>query len=229
MLVITPMKWAEFMKTDTQLRHDVEHELEWDPSVDAGHIGGTASDGVITLTGEVNTYAERWNAERATERVAGVCAVANEIEIRTDGEHNDTDIAKAAVDSFLWNAALPRGRVMVQVSKGWVTMSGELTTDYLRRSAEKSVRYLRGVTGVTDLITVKPNVEAKDLKRKIDDSIKRHAALDAERIVVNVDDGEVTLGGTVRSWAERHDAERTAWAGPGVRSVTNDLKVSLVD
>ena len=223
------MKRAEFMKTDTELRHDVEHELEWDPSVAAGHIGGTASDGVITLTGEASTYAQRWNAERATERVAGVRGVANEIEIRTAGEHNDTDIAKAALDSFEWNAALPSGQVMVTVSKGGVTLSGELTTDYLRRSAESCVRYLRGVKGVTDLITVKPNVEAKDLKRNIDESIKRHAALDAERIVVKVDNGEVTLGGTVRSWAERRDAERTAWAGPGVRSVTNHLEVSSVD
>jgi osmotically-inducible protein OsmY len=211
------------MKTDTELRQDVEHELEWDPSVDAGHIGHSASDGVITLTGEVNTYAERWNAERATERVAGVRGIANEIEIRTTGEHNDTDIAKAVADSLACNAALPSGQVMVKVWKGWVTLSGELTHNYLRRSAESSIRYLRGVNGVTDLITVKPNVEAKDLKRKIDESIKRHAALDAERIVVNVDDGEVTLAGTVRSWTERHDA------GPGVRSVTNHLKVSLVD
>ena len=227
--MVTQLKRAEFMKTDTELRHDVERELEWDPSVDAGHVGGTASDGVITLTGEVNTYAERWNAERAAERVAGVRGVANEINIRTTGEHNDTDIAKAAADSFEWNAALPSGHVMVKVSEGWVTLSGELSTNYLRRSAESSVRYLRGVKGVTDLITVKPNVEAKDLKHKIDESIKRHAALDAERIVVNVDNGEVTLGGTVRSWAESHDAERTAWAGPGVTSVTNHLKVSLVD
>ena len=217
------------MKTDTELRQDVEHELEWDPSVDAGHIGHSASDGVITLTGEVNTYAERWNAERATERVAGVRGIANEIEIRTTGEHNDTDIAKAVADSLACNAALPSGQVMVKVWKGWVTLSGELTHNYLRRSAESSIRYLRGVNGVTDLITVKPNVEAKDLKRKIDESIKRHAALDAERIVVNVDDGEVTLAGTVRSWTERHDAERTAWAGPGVRSVTNHLEVSSVD
>lgn len=214
------------MKTDTELRHDVERELEWDPSVDAGQVGDAVKDGIVTLTGEVDSYAQKWNAERATERVAGVRGVANELKIRSSNEHNDTDIAKAAADALKWNAFLPADHVMVKVENGWVTLSGQVTHDYERRAAERNMRYLRGVKGVADLITVKPHVEAKDLKKKIDESIKRHAALDAQHITVTVDDGEVSLRGVVRSWAERHDAENTAWAGPGVKSVANHLTVS---
>jgi osmotically-inducible protein OsmY len=214
------------MKTDTALRHDIERELEWDPSFDAGRVGQAVESGIVTLTGEVDSYAQKWNAERAIERVAGVRGVANEIKIRSRDEHNDTDIAKAASSALRWNANLPSDHVIVKVESGWATLSGELGYEYERQAAERDVRYLRGVKGITNLITVRPHVEAKDLKKKIEDSFKRQATLDAQRVRVEVDNGDVTLRGLVRSLAERRAAEGTAWSGPGVKSVTNELTIA---
>jgi osmotically-inducible protein OsmY len=215
------------MKTDTELRQDIQKELAWDPSVDDRDIGDAVSGGIVTLTGKVNSYAQKWNAARAIERVSGVRGLANEIHVRSSDEHTDTDIATAAAAALSWNTLLPSETVMVSVQNGWLTLSGKLTHDYQRRVAHDSVRYLRGVHGVTDLIVLSPESETKDLKHKIDESIKRHAGIDAEHITVRLDDGAVTLTGTVRSWAESHDAEQTAWAGPGVISVSNKLDIRV--
>jgi len=215
------------MKTDAQLRLEVERELEWDPSVPVGDIATAVKDGVVTLQGGVRSYAERWGAERAVERVRGVRGIASELEIRSGEEHTDTDIAEAAANALQWHAFLPTDQVVVKVQKGWVTLTGVLQHDYQRQAAERSVRFLRGVKGVTDKIVLESLVEPTDLTGKIQQSFARHAATDATRIQVESEAGEVTLRGTVRSWAERRDAERTAWAAPGVTAVHNFLTIQV--
>jgi osmotically-inducible protein OsmY len=214
------------MKTDSDLREDVLEELEWEPSVDERRIGVAVSDGIVTLSGEVTSFAEKWNAERAVERVEGVRGIANEIEVRLAGERSDTDIAKAAADALDWNSLVPSGAVTVRVENGWVTLRGEVEHDYQRRAAERAVRYLEGVRGVTNLITVTPKVEPTDIKREIQRTFQRQATVDAENVSIEVNGSEVVLRGKVRSWAERYEAERAAWSAPGVTSVRNYITVS---
>jgi osmotically-inducible protein OsmY len=214
------------METDIELREDVEEELEWEPSVDERRIGVSVTDGIVTLTGQVGSYAEKWNAERAVERVEGVKGIANEIEVHLVGQHSDTEIAKAAADALEWNSLVPSDRVTVRVENGWVTLRGEVDYDYERRAADRAVRYLEGVRGVSNLITVAPRAEPKEVKKEIERSFQRMAVLDAKNITVQVDGGEVILRGSVRSWAERHEAEKAAWAAPGTTSVKNYITVS---
>jgi osmotically-inducible protein OsmY len=212
-------------KTDLDLKHDVEAELEWDPSVDAHRIGVAVTDGIVTLTGEVKSFAEKWNAERAVERVEGVLGVANEIKVLPVGEHNDTDIAREAVNSLRWNALVPADKVIVKVQDGWITLKGDVDYDFERRAAERAVRYLPGVKGVSNLITVNPKVEPKDIKKQIEETFKRQASLDAEHISVEVNGSEVILRGTVHSLVEKEEAEKAAWTAPGVTSVKNYITV----
>jgi osmotically-inducible protein OsmY len=212
-------------KSDSELRRDVERELEWEPSIDERQIGVAVADGIVTLTGEVSSFIEKWNAERAVERVSGVRGIANELEVKSAAQRSDTDIARSAADALKWNVMVPAERVTVKVKNGWVTLSGEVTWDYQRRAADRAVRTLPGVRGVSNLITIKPRVEASDLKHKIEETFKREAALDAERIHVQVNGGEVTLTGTVQSWVERREAEKAAWAAPGVTIVRNLITV----
>jgi osmotically-inducible protein OsmY len=214
------------MKIDNEVRQDVEEELEWEPSLDERRIGVAVSDGIVTLTGEVRSFAEKWNAERAVERVEGVRGVANDIQVRVIGQHSDTDIAKAAADALAWNSLVPADRVTVRVENGWVTLRGEVDYDYERRAAERAVRYLDGVKGVANLVTITPRVEPKDIKNEIQRTFQRQASLEAKNISVQVNGGEVILRGSVRSWAERHEAEKAAWAAPGTSSVKNYITVS---
>jgi osmotically-inducible protein OsmY len=213
------------MKADDELRRDVEKELEWEPSVDERRIGVSVIEGIVTLTGEVGSYVEKWNAERTAERVEGVRGLANDVVVRTASERSDTDIAKAAADSLKWNVVVPDDRVKVRVEKGWVTLSGEVTWDFQRREAERAVRSLQGVRGITDVIAVTPRAEPEKVKQRIEQTLKREAALDANRITVQAFGGEVTLRGSVRSSIERHEAEKAAWAAPGVRTVHNYITV----
>jgi osmotically-inducible protein OsmY len=216
------------MKTDSDLRRDVERELEWEPSVDERRIGVAALDGIITLTGEVGTYSEKWRAERAVERVAGVRGIANEIDVKSTVERSDTDIAKMAVDALEANVLVPADRIQVKAEGGWLTLTGEVPWDFQRRAAERSVRDLPGVRGISNLITIKPRVEPVDIKRKVEETFKREAILDANNITVQVTGDEVTLRGSVRSWVERHEAEKAAWSAPGVKAVHNYITVRAV-
>jgi osmotically-inducible protein OsmY len=214
------------MKSDTELRRDVERELEWEPSTDERRIGVSVLDGIVTLTGEVASYSEKWHAERAVERVDGVRGIANELEVKPATERSDTDLAKAAADALKWNVMVPADKVVVRVQNGWLTLTGEVRWDFQRRAAERAVRDLPGIRGISNLVTVKPRVEPEDVKQKIEETFKREATLDAHRINVQVVGSEVTLRGTVRSWVERHEAEKAAWAAPGVTTVHNYVTVS---
>jgi osmotically-inducible protein OsmY len=212
-------------KSDSELRHDVERELEWDPSIDERRIAVTAVDGVVTLQGEVSTYAEKWRAERAAERVAGVRAIANDLVVKTATEPNDTDIAKAVADALERCVVLPADKITVKVQNGFVTLTGEVDWDYQRRAAERSIRDLAGVRGIMNLITIRPRVEPHKVKERIEETFKRGATLDAQNIEVEANGSEVTLRGTVRTWLERREAEKAAWSAPGITKVNNLITV----
>ena len=216
------------MKSDLQLHKDVIEELRWDPRVNEAEIGVSAKGGVVTLTGSVETYAQKFAAERAVERVTGVRAIAEELHVRPTSTrlYDDTEIAHAAVKALAWNIEVPADKVTAKVEGGWVTLRGEVHWNFQRLAAERAVRYLGGVKGLLNLIEVKPVVSAVEVKSKIEAALKRSAELDAKRITVDAADGKVTLKGNVRSWTEREDAENAAWAAPGVKAVEDRLVVN---
>ena len=216
------------MKTNVHLQQDVIDELQYEPSVEAAGIGVTAKDGIITLTGTVQSYAEKWSATQATERVSGVKAVVDEIKVKLSYTHErgDKDIAQAALRALEWDVQVPHTKIMVKVEQGRVTLEGDVDYKYQQTAAVNAVRNLTGVTSVTDLIHVKPTANASEVKKKIENALKRAAEVDAQQIVVAVVDDKVSLYGTVRSWAERSEAERAAWSAPGVRLVEDDLRVA---
>jgi osmotically-inducible protein OsmY len=218
-------------KTDEEIQRDILDELRWDARVQPNEIGVAVKDGIVTLSGWVNSYGKKWAAEEAAHRVLGVKAVANDIEVRlpTSAERTDADIAAAARNALEWDSIVPADRIKVTVSKGWVTLDGEVQWNFEREDAERVVRRLSGVRGVSNLITVRPQIKPspEELKRKIEDALVRSAETDASRITVEVHGDKVVLKGTVRSWAEKQEAARVAWSSPGVLSVDNQITVSL--
>jgi osmotically-inducible protein OsmY len=204
-------------------------ELKWEPRVQPNEIGVSVKDGIVTLTGYVDSFTKRWAAEEAARRVRGVKAVANDIEVKLpfSSERTDPDIAEAAVRALKWDVLVPADKIDITVSKGWVTLKGEVEWQYQKNEAERAIRKLWGVKGVTNLITIKPRVTPSDLKQKIQSALVRSAETDAEKITVQVDGSKVILKGTVRSYAEKKEAERVAWSAPGVTSVDNQITISI--
>ena len=217
------------IRMDAQLQRDVIDELRWDPAVDSAEIGVSAKDGVVTLSGQVDTFARKYAAVRAVERVAGVRAIAEELKvvIPTIYHRTDVDLAHAAANALMWDVQVPDEKVLARVEAGWVWLEGEVTWQFQSKAAERAVRNLVGVKGVTNLLKIKAIASAPDVKQRIENALKRHAELDAKHIQVETRDGRITLKGQVRSYAEREDAERAAWAAPGVTHVEDELAVGV--
>ena len=215
------------MKTDAELKTDVQAELTWDPAIKSTDIGVIVKEGVVTLTGHLETFAEKYAAERAVRRVKGVRAIAMEIDVKLAAAHkrSDSEIATAAEGALKWHALVPAEKVQVTVERGWVTLRGELEWDYQRRSVEKAIRPLLGVTGISNFITLKPQPVPGNLHKRIEGALTRQAVREARRIEVVVDGARVTLRGRVHSWAERDAAQGVAWSSPGVATVVNELIV----
>lgn len=212
---------------DTELRDTVERALDFEPSIDSADIGVAVEDGVVTLTGHVKTYAQKFTAERVVQGVAGVRGIAQEIEVRdgTGKQPADDEIAERALNSIAWDVTVPSDKIKVKVQKGWVTLTGKVDWYFQRVAAEHAVRKLVGVLGVSNEIVIQPTIKASDVKRRIEDALKRSAEVEAGAVTISVNHNKVTLEGKARSWAERGAIERAAWAAPGVASVDDRLVV----
>jgi len=215
------------LRNDSEIQKDVLDELKWDPSFEDDDVAVAVRDGVVTLAGYVKSYADKWRAERVVSGVKGVKAIANDLEVRLSSgtERADPDIARAALDALKWNISVPHDRIKVKVEKGWVTLEGNVDWYYQREAAERSVRYLTGVKGVTNLVAVQTRPVPSDVKRKIKEALQRGAQFDADHITVDVDGNRAILKGTVRSYTEWRDAERAARNAPGVIAVENKLVI----
>ena len=214
------------MKTDTQLQQDVIAELNWEPSIDAGEIGVEVKDGIVTLAGHVGTFAEKWDAERAAQRVSGVKALAVEIEVKLFGERarTDADIARAVENVLDWTTFYPKKSIKVMVENGWLTLTGTVDWEYQRRAIANAVRYLMGVKGISDQITIKPALSSRIVKADIEAALARNGKHNGS-ISVAVQGNQVTLSGTVHNWSAREIATHSAWGTPGVCSVIDDISV----
>ena len=217
------------MRLDSDIKRDVEDELRWDPDIDATDIGVAVHNGVATLTGFVRSYAQKTQAEVDAMRVAGVSAVANDIEVRLPviDARPDPEIARDAVSALKSELPYSSENIKVIAKDGKITLEGTVEWNYARERAESAVKRTRGVKGVTNSITLKPKVAPYEVRRKIEDAFRRSAEIDASRVTVEANGSEVILRGTVQSWAEREEAERAAWAAPGVTKVDNRVTISV--
>lgn len=215
------------MKTDIKLRADVEAELEWDSGISNREILVAVKDGVVTLGGHVPTYLDKWSAEKAVKIVAGVRAVANQIDVKPPTLRTDQELAAAALNALRANVSVPASDIKVLVADGWVTLEGRVAHWHQRKAAEEAVRSLWGVKGISDALELLPQADANDIWNKVHAAFVRHADVDADKVTVTVRNDTVTLTGEVHSWHEREDAENAAWATPGVRNVKNDLSLAV--
>jgi len=215
------------VKSDLQLQRDVSEEIQWDPAVNGEEVRAEVKDGAVTLAGRVEYFAEKWAAELAAKRVAGVKKLAVEIEVKPIRSRalRDADIARAAENALKWHAYVPQDRIKVIAKDGWITLDGEVEKQFEKETARQVVLHLAGVTGVSNQIVLKPKVEPTDVKERIEAAFKRSALVDAKRITVKAEGGKVILTGTVRTWVEYQDAERAAWAAPGVHEIKNLLRI----
>ena len=216
-------------RSDTDIHKDIVAEFHWEPSLRDDDIAVAVRDGVVTLAGFADSYADKWKAERIASKIRGVKAIANDIEIKlpSASQRADPDIARAVVNALQWNISVPADRIKPKVEKGWVTLEGEADYNYQKDAAERAIRYLTGVKGITNLITVKQRATPADLKERIKEALQRTAQFDAERITVEVQGNKAILRGTVRSYAEMKEAERAALKAPGITEVENRITVDL--
>ena len=217
------------MKNDSDIKRDVEAELKWDPDIDATDIAVAVRSGVVTLTGFVKSYLDKWQAESDAKRVAGVMGVANDIEVRlpSGSERPDPEIARDAVAALKSELPYSSENIKVLVKNGWITLEGTAEWNYQRTRAEDAVRRVRGINGVTNLIVMKPGTTPSELKKKIEDALIRNAQLDAKNITVEVERSKAILKGTVRAWIEKEEAERVAWSAPGITEVDNRITLEV--
>ncbi len=216
------------MRSDHDIESDVKDELRWDPDLDSTDIAVSVNKSVVTLAGFVRSYSDKYEAEAAAKRVAGVAGVANDLEVRLPviDERPDPEIARDAVATIKAQLPLSADHIKVLVKNGWVTLEGNVEWQYERTIAENTVRRLKGVRGITNSIVLKPRAQPSEIKRKIAEALKRNAELDANRITVEASDNKVVLKGTVRSWIEREEAERVAWSAPGITRVEDRIVVN---
>src|ERR1700716_2276403 len=216
------------MRSDSEIERDVREELKWDPDLNADDIAVSVKNGVVTLAGFVPSYSDRLEAEAAAKRVAGVLAVANDLEVRLPAidQRPDPDIARDAVAALKAELPISYDRIKVIVKDGWITLEGAVEWQYQKTTAENAVRKVKGVKGVTNLVSVKPKVQPSELQRKILEAFKRNAEVDANRITVEAHGTKEIRKGTVRSWSEREEAERVAWSAPGITHVEDRIVVS---
>lgn len=216
------------MTTDSDIERDVKDELHWEPDLDPTDIAVSVKNGVVTLSGFVRSYTDKYAAEQAAKRVAGVRAVANDLEVRLPSidERPDPEIARDAVAAIKSQLPISGENIKAIVKNGWVTLEGEVEWQYQKNTAENAVRRIKGVKGVTNYVSLKPRAAPSEIKRKIQDAFRRNAEVDANRIQVEIHGSEVVLKGAVRSWIEREEAERVAWSAPGVTKVTDEIVVA---
>jgi osmotically-inducible protein OsmY len=216
------------MRSDLDIKRDVEQELRSDPDIDATDVAVAVKGGVVTLSGFVRSYGQRWQAEAAAKRVAGVVGLANDIEVRLPvfNQRPDPEIARDAVSSIQAQLPYSAEHIRVVVRDGWITLEGQVEWNYQKQRAAEAVRRIRGVKGVTNSLQVQSRASPSEVKRKIEEAFRRSAEIDANRVTVETEGGTVILRGTVRSWAERQEAQRAAWAVPGVTKVENHIAIS---